>query len=459
MAKIHEMIGKKEKSFKDDGSRWPELMGIEFELENVDDIRGIPYWEVKADNSLRNGVEYVLDAPYGGPSLVAAIDEFYGAKLRCENSARTSTHIHLNVLDTEFDVVRAMIMFVYMIEDALYNSIEEDRKWSGYSMPLSEMNSQRLRTVLSAPWPDYGNKIMGALAPTKNQERYYGFNFAATKKYGTVEFRYFPGGPSKADLESWLDLIVAIKRACVKLGSPSALVDCVNSPENVVAFLDQWLSAEWAKRLLDHGSAIQMFERFNEVAALCTDFVMDRRDPMMFITPALLKYVGTKLLVKEGLTYLEKLRPLGVISADEWDYHYSKAVRMEAGKTTEDEELVDFDAKPIRNRPARFTEPALANNATFTVGYGEMDWNPRQTEAQTQIPVPAPTRAVIRETSVEQTREQIREREVELRATNQALGRLDPQETFLALHHRTQRQRLMNEIANLKARLPRNPIR
>lgn len=370
MPKIAEMIGKKEKSFKQDGSRWPELIGIEFELENVQDVRGLPYWEVKADNSLRNGVEYVLDAPYGGPTLEAALDSFYGAKLRCDNSVRTSTHVHLNVLDTDFEAVRTMIMIVYMIEDALFNVVEGERKWAGYSMPMSEMNTERLRTVLSAPWPDYGNKILSALAPTKNQERYYGFNFAATRRYGTVEFRYFPGGPTREEMESWLDLIVAIKKASLDIGTPQALIDRLNGPENVVEFLDAFLPPSWSNALLKNATSESMIEKFNEIAALCTEFVLDRRDPMMFITPSLMKFIGAKVLTKEGLTYLEKLRPLGVMTADEWDYHYSKAVRLERGQKHEDEEMdmVKAAINTVRTRPAGGTigwDNAVFENNTF----------------------------------------------------------------------------------------------
>lgn len=370
MPKICEMIGKKEKSFKPDGSRWPQLIGIELELENVDNVPAIPYWDVKPDNSLRNGVEYVLDNPYGGPTLESAVDSYYKANVQANNSARTSTHVHINVLDTDFDAVRAMIMIVYMIEEALYNVVEGDRKWAGYSMPLSEMNSTRLRTVLSAPWPEHGNKILSNLAPTKNQERYYGFNFAAAKKYGTVEFRYFPGGPTREELESWIDLIVAIKQAALTVGSPAALIDRLNNDQNVVEFLDEFLPGSWSNTLLKQASADSMLEKFNEVAALCTDFVMDRRDAMVFITPSLMKFIGTKVLVKEGLTYLEKLRPLGVLTADEWDYHYDKAARLERGAKNN-----DFDEiEPLRIKRGDYARPALrAEPAEEDV---DADWAP-----------------------------------------------------------------------------------
>ena len=35
MPKIHEMVGRKIQTFVPDGSRWPDLFGVEFELENV----------------------------------------------------------------------------------------------------------------------------------------------------------------------------------------------------------------------------------------------------------------------------------------------------------------------------------------------------------------------------------------------------------------------------------------
>lgn len=339
MPKIYEMTGTKEKAFKPDGSRWPELLGIELELENVANMQNLPYWELKADNSLRNGVEYVFDRPYAGPSVEEALATFYNAKLVFENSARTSTHIHVNVQDMELEAFRTMIVMVYMLEDAIFNVIEAERKWAGYCMPLSEMSNVRLRNVLAAPWPDQSNKVLAAIAPAKNQERYYGLNISAARKYGSLEFRYFPGGPSRTELEEWLDLVVAFKKAANKIGTPVGLIDALNRPEDVVKFLEENFPDYWVRRLLNSVTPDLMLDRFTEISALCTDFAFERRDPMVFVTGPLLKFIGTKIYTGEGLTYLEKLRPVGVITADEWDHHFDKARRLEKG-VKEDEEFL-----------------------------------------------------------------------------------------------------------------------
>lgn len=362
MPKICELIGKKEKAFKPDGSRWPDLVGIELELEDVANVQELPYWGVKPDNSLRNGIEYVLDQPYGGPTLNAALDSYYGAKLRFENTIRTSTHIHVNVLDTELDAVRVMAMLMYTIEDGFYNVIEADRKWSGYSMPLSEMNSTRLRHILSAPYPEHSGTIRGNLCPTRNQERYYGFNLAATGKYGTVEFRYFPGGPAREELENWLDFCLAVKRIGVEIATPMELIDRINNGDDIVNLLLDKLPGEWGKRIIAATSAEQMLAKFNEVAALVTDYVIERREPMVFLTTALFKYVGKKLVNTEGLLYLEKLKPLGVLNAGEWDYHLGHAMKEVFAKPKMDKKKPTMrDYVDYRPRTAQIDPPTWTN--------------------------------------------------------------------------------------------------
>lgn len=394
MPKICDLIGKKEKVFKPDGSRWPDLVGIELELENVNNAQELPYWAVKQDNSLRNGIEYVLDQPYGGASLQAALDAYYQANLRFENTLRTSSHIHVNVLDTELDAVRVMAMFMYMIEDGFYNVIEADRKWSGYSMPLSEMNSYRLRQILSAPYPEQQGVIRGNLCPPRNQERYYGFNLAATAKYGTVEFRYFPGGPQRHELESWIDFCLAVKRLGVEIATPVALIDRINNEKDVVDLLLDKLPGDWGKRIIEQCPPEQMLAKFNEVAALVTDYVIERREPMVFLTTSLFKYVGKKLVNEEGLTYLEKLKPLGVLNAGEWDYHLDKAM---AGVTSD-------DAKPLKTKTNRI------RTYDATPG-GAWDDIPPPVWQPTTRAIPAP----------QQTREQLAAREIKLMRDQRAV--------------------------------------
>lgn len=321
---ISEIFGLRRRAFKRDGSRWQELIGIELELEGLRDSPDIPYWERKADNSLRSGVEYVLDQPYAGPSLDFALDAFYDERLVAENTQRTSTHIHINMTDTTVDAVRSMTMIMYMVEDALFSVVGEGRKWAGYSMALSEMDPVRLRLSLSAA--DYIAAV-AQLAPARNQERYYGFNTASLRRHGTVEFRYFPGGPTRAELENWLDLVVAVKRAAVD-NPPDVLIDRINSPEDVVAFLSSYFSDYWLSSLLKAVNPDYMLYKFNTVAALaCDPEVAEHRDNLVFLSPTFTAYVKRKFLKEEGCRYLDEvIKTVKVTTPADW-YSYLDSAR------------------------------------------------------------------------------------------------------------------------------------
>lgn len=323
--KISEITGLKQRVFKADSSRWPDLFGVELELENVSDVRAVPYWHIKEDASLRNGVEFVTDGPFASDTLESAIREFYAAGFKWRNSPRTSTHIHINVTDVDASVVQSMAVIMYAIEDALYNTIGASRKWSGYSVALSEMDPQRLRDLFSTD----ANELRRAFNPGRNQERYYGFNFYVSK-HGTVEFRYFPGGPSKEELELWLDFVYAVKRIGVKY-TPAQLVERIVFREDMEDFITREFPNEWIKRLFKHGDTESMYRKFTEVAAfVAAGEQRERREALVFLTAPFLKFLSKNLLKEEGTKYVEKIRgELGTITLGEWLYHLDQAIALD----------------------------------------------------------------------------------------------------------------------------------
>lgn len=380
MADISEYIPIKRHSFKPDGSRWPDLFGLEFELENVENAQNLPYWQIKEDNSLRNGIEYVLDRPYAGATLELALDAFYGAKLITKNTARTSTHIHVNVSDCDVDVIRSMIVIMYTIEDALFNVVGEGRKWSGYAMALSEMDPLRLRRAFR----DDREDILLSFNPGRNQERYYGFNFMCGR-HGTVEFRYFPGGPHRKELESWIDLVHYVKQAALKQ-KPIDIVDKIQSVGDLVNWLEDNLGHEWTVRFLKDGNPEAMFAKFNEIAAYVTDAdAIERREQLVFIHPSYIKFLGKRILSEAGVEYVEKIRKeFGAVTQGDWHYYLSEAQRLGPVKV----ELPKRRARPnMKFLDAAPTEPRAEDD------YPDED----HYEDDVTVPEVAPPRPAIRE--------------------------------------------------------------
>jgi hypothetical protein len=273
-------------------------MGIELELENVS-LQGVegafssygdpitpPGWTRHSDASLRNGIEFVTAAPMAGNILRDAIAAWYAVGYNYDCSPRTSTHIHLNLSTSDVDVLRSMIVLVYTIEDAIYRVVEESRKWAGYSMALSEMRPERLRNVLNSPTE---NVLRDAVVPRRNQERYYGFNFNVGR-HGTVEFRYFPGAPSREQLESWLDLVTLIRKTSEQY-TIQALESRINSEEDLRQFLLSNLG-QWGERLFSAYSVSYLYAKFLDVMALAMDDSNpERQVSIVHMTPSLVTFI------------------------------------------------------------------------------------------------------------------------------------------------------------------------
>ena len=307
--------------------RWPDLFGIELELESVNNLaavvdRGITGWTTHRDESLRDGVEFVTRNPVGGLQLQRAIVNYFNTGIESVSTERSSTHIHINMTDATVDDLRSMAMIMYVLEGPLFTVVGEARKWGGYAMPLSEMPASRLGNILC----NNTHQLASHISPGRNQDRYYGFNVASLRRHGTAEFRYFPGDPTREELESWLDLVVAVKKAG-KSYTVTQINERVNSPEDLVAFFQEILPESWFIDLMRASSPEEMYASFGAVAALTEQEVpiQPRREPLIFLSGPLLTYTS-RLYGKKGNEYLKaKAQELGVVHSSEWSYHLNQA--------------------------------------------------------------------------------------------------------------------------------------
>lgn len=371
MTKLSELFGLNERIVRTPSDpsrcRWPELLGVELELEGVSNYRNVEYWSTHEDGSLRDGVELVLTHPLTSPTLDVALGRYYDAAFETKNTSRTSTHIHVNMTDATVGELRSMVMLMYMLEDGLFNAVGESRKWSGYAMALPEMHPQRMRSIMTET--DYG-RLMEAISPSRNQERYYGLN-TSIRRHGTVEFRYFPGGPTKEELESWLDFVVIIKRLSREF-TVDSLTDQLTTEQAVASFVQANLGNYWADTLLRNDSLANMFAKFSEVAAYVLEpVVTDRRESVVFLTPTLLKFIKKNYVSQEGGEYLDKIRnDLQVVTISEWFSHFNQARRLSGDEDVEEslgatEAEVDSTIRPY-GRPARPSRTTTSRPAIDT---------------------------------------------------------------------------------------------
>lgn len=306
---------------KEKHQRFPFLMGVELELENVHgELRhGVPFWETHNDESLRNdGLEFVFEGPMYGGAALAAVDAFYAVPQDYTGGARTSTHIHVDASKLTVGAMRAIIGLSYILEDALFSSVLAARKWCGYCMPLTEMAHSRLRALLLSQ--DTATFTITGVKANANAEKYYGLNISSLLKHGTLEYRYFPGAPTKDELLSWMDYATELTAAGLRLEDIEPLRG-IESFEQLHNMLMTQLPT-WAPRLLAQNND-KLMERLFELQGILEDEYVEptkRIDPLLYVSPQL-KGLAVRLLGRnrEHRTAIAKtLDALEVLSQAEW---------------------------------------------------------------------------------------------------------------------------------------------
>lgn len=306
-----------------DSTMYPEVMGIELEVENLQDYSVlIPGWTTHSDGSLRNGVEFVSNALCAA-ALDEAITNFYQSGIHFDSNERTSTHIHLNMTDTTVEVLQNVILIMYGIEEALFSMLGGGRKYAGYSMPLSEMPATRLAKLL-------GNHrdLVQTINCSRNVDRYYGLNTNVTK-HGTVEFRYFTGGPTEQQLRKWIDLVVSVKRVA-KQYSTTDLANKLTTVEGVADLLNEL--GYWGADLQEYSPLHAMHSYYQEVLPLLPSESITIPRSIITITPL------TEALIKRaqlnnnaaGVAYLDEVLAISRVHAlHDWYTILDNAVSLQ----------------------------------------------------------------------------------------------------------------------------------
>ena len=340
--------------------RFPYLLGVELELEHVyGPLRDAAPrgWVTHVDESLRNdGLEFVFRQPYAGNDALAVVDNFYNVNDHTyTRGARTSTHIHVDASQLTVGAMRAIVGLSYILEDALFASVADARRWCGYCMPLTEMSPSRMRTLLMSE--DAASFSLYGLRSRANADKYYGLNVTSLLKHGTLEYRYFPGGPTKDQLLEWMDYCTELTSAGRVLEDYDAITALGTYDE--FAALVRRLFPTWAARLLA-GNTDKMMERLFDLQALTTAPYVEkqkRADPLIYVTPQLIG-LAVRMFGRDKATrdhIAASMRGLEVMSRAEWSASITepriKKTKSAAGKAPVWDELL-FNANDYTARRA-----------------------------------------------------------------------------------------------------------
>ena len=147
-------------------------------------------------------------------SLSADLEE-HGSKIN--PSYRTGVHIHTNVRDMTFNQVFTYIFSYYMFEDALMEFAGADRV--GNLFCLRARDAEGIGRTL-----EKAIKTHKLLALYTDNIRYSSMNLKALKQYGSIEFRGLPFNGDFQQIESWIQLLLAVKDFSLTVENPKELV-------------------------------------------------------------------------------------------------------------------------------------------------------------------------------------------------------------------------------------------
>lgn len=219
----HFHYGKTKKSEKSDSRLiTDDCIGVELELERAGGMFvKHPGWAVHADHSLRNGgAEFVFNGPASGAdaverlsSLTASIAEARKAGAPPIISARTSTHVHVDVTDLTKKQLMRMIVLYAVFENVMFNSFAEDRVGNHFCLPISDC----IELVNVVQWLNSSYDTFASEMNHPNIGRYSAFNLKSIFKHGTVEFRHAQAMVELDQLLLWINACLAIKRGALSM--------------------------------------------------------------------------------------------------------------------------------------------------------------------------------------------------------------------------------------------------
>lgn len=181
-------------------------------------------WYVVKDGSLRNGTEFVFSQPMVGANITLAlskmqdfIDEYRLNGSTIKISDRCSVHVHLDVRDLDAKQLYNLILTYILVEKVLFNFVNPERYKNNYCRPLTDSSFkfvyQRIlkNSSTQAFEEDKIDSMLHSIQTTA--DKYSALNILPVAKYGSVEFRHHRGTTDMEGVLSWVNIIMAVKRA------------------------------------------------------------------------------------------------------------------------------------------------------------------------------------------------------------------------------------------------------
>ena len=210
--------------------------GIEIEVEGRNLITlNDQYWTTEQDNSLRNGLEYVLTKPVKLINVKKLLNYLKKKldvnKAELDFSFRTSVHVHVNVQDLTYNQILNMIYTYLLIEAPLMNFCGDSRKGNRFCLRIEDAEGMVDSLITMFEEGERGlNNI------PRDRMRYAAINVEALGKYGSIEFRAMQGCMDVNRITNWCHILNKIKSFAIKFDNPSDIFNFYTKEEGETFF-------------------------------------------------------------------------------------------------------------------------------------------------------------------------------------------------------------------------------
>lgn len=181
------------------------LFGYELEVEGANLPQRVEGWKFTKDGSLRGeSAEYVLLGPINFEALIKAfetlVEKLTKPTTTLSFSYRTSTHVHVNMLDFTKQQIQSFFYIAHLVEDVLVNYCAPIRKGNRFCLRAKDAE---FKVDVFREW--LGKRGFANLS--QDHLKYSAINIATLSHYGSVEFRSLHGTVDKDVIKPWLSVL------------------------------------------------------------------------------------------------------------------------------------------------------------------------------------------------------------------------------------------------------------
>lgn len=174
-------------------------IGIEIEREGIINHHNpFIYWDIHNDQSLHNGVEYVLHHPVTLKSLDRVFEDLTANTFDCafKYSSRTSVHIHYNACKLNVLQVYNIVAAFWILESIFLKMNGKDREGNIFCLRGSDaeyINDIIIKSAKTFDITPFGN----------NNLRYAALNLCSLPTFGSIEYRFIKGTTDNNLIKLW----------------------------------------------------------------------------------------------------------------------------------------------------------------------------------------------------------------------------------------------------------------